>query len=256
MASYLSVTTPALRTTAANISLTSRKSSSTTPAKTTTTVHTTASFFTGKTYTPTTIPSYTPSTTGTRQTSSTTSLSNTTELHSGITIEHRTGGGRLSILVLGPVSHNQLQNLSQEITKLFQHQKLEDVHFHSQIAFYHNTTDQSFTAIQIVYNCTQCNHTDDWIKDKVRIALQIMNLTLYQEKTIGKNTIAYFKNNTGLVVGVVVSTLLIIVIVIGAVCWYKRKQHQKSRIKGVEVDLPSHNKQVMINEEPANVEEA
>lgn len=52
---------------------------------------------------------------------------------------------------------------------------------------------QSSTKIQIVYNCTQCNHTDDWIKDKVRSALQILNLTLYQEKTIGKNTIANFK---------------------------------------------------------------
>lgn len=162
----------------------------------------------------------------------------------------------LSILVLGPVSHNQLKNLSQEITKLFQHQKPEDVHFHSQIAFYHNTTDQSSTKIQIVYNCTQCNHTDDWIKDKVRLALQILNLTLYQEKTIGKNTVANFKNNTGLVVGVVVSILLAIVMVIGAVCWYKRKQHQKSRIKGVEVDLPSLNNPVMINEKPASVEEA
>eukprot|EP00105_Crassostrea_gigas_P042139 XP_019926287.1 PREDICTED: cell wall integrity and stress response component 4-like [Crassostrea gigas] len=256
IASCLTVTTPALRTTTTNISLTSRKSSSTIPAKTTTTVQPTASFNTGKTYPPTTIPLYTPSTTGTRQTSSTTALSYTTELHSDITIQHRTGGGRLTILVLGPVSHNQLKNLSQEITKLFQHQKLEDMHFHSQIAFYHNTTDQSSTKIQIVYNYTQCNHTDDWIKDKVRLALQIMNLTLYQEKTIGKNTIANFKNNTGLVVGVVVSTLLIIVIVIGAVCWYKRKQHKKSRIKGVEVDLPSHNNPVMINEKPASAEEA
>lgn len=52
---------------------------------------------------------------------------------------------------------------------------------------------QSLTKIQIVYNCTQCNHTDDLIKEKVRSALQIMNLTLYQEKTIGKNTIANFK---------------------------------------------------------------
>uniref|UniRef100_A0A8W8ML56 Uncharacterized protein n=1 Tax=Magallana gigas TaxID=29159 RepID=A0A8W8ML56_MAGGI len=115
---------------------------------------------------------------------------------------------------------------------------------------------QSSTKIQIVYNCTQCNHTDDWIKDKVRSALQILNLTLYQEKTIGKSTTANFKNNTGLVVGVVLSTLLIIVIVIGAVCWYKRKHHQKSRIKGVEVDPPSQNNPVMINEKPANVEEA
>lgn len=130
------------------------------------------------------------------------------------------------------------------------------MHFHSQIAFYHNTTDQSSTKIQIVYNCTQCNHTGDWIKDKVRLALQIMNLTLYQEKTIGKNTIANFKNNNGLVVGVVVSTLLIIVIVIGAVCWYKREQQQKSRIKGVEVNPLSQNNPVMFNEEPANVEEA
>lgn len=51
----------------------------------------------------------------------------------------------------------------------------------------------SSTKIQIAYNCTQCNHTDDWIKDKVRSALQILNLTLCQEKTIGKNTIANFK---------------------------------------------------------------
>uniref|UniRef100_K1RRZ2 Uncharacterized protein n=1 Tax=Magallana gigas TaxID=29159 RepID=K1RRZ2_MAGGI len=56
---------------------------------------------------------------------------------------------------------------------------------------------QSSTKIQIVYNYTQCNHTDDWIKDKVRLALQIMNLTLYQEKTIGKNTIANFKTAVG-----------------------------------------------------------
>lgn len=73
--------------------------------------------------------------------SSTTALSYTTEPHSGLTIEHKTGGGKLTILVLGPVSHNQLKNLSQEITKLFQNQKPEDVHFHSQIAFYHNTTE-------------------------------------------------------------------------------------------------------------------
>lgn len=35
-----------------------------------------------------------------------------------------------------------------------------------------------------------------------------------------------------------------------------RKQHKKSRIKGVEVDLPSHNNPVMINEKPASAEEA
>uniref|UniRef100_K1PSR9 Uncharacterized protein n=1 Tax=Magallana gigas TaxID=29159 RepID=K1PSR9_MAGGI len=90
---------------------------------------------------------------------------------------------------------------------------------------------QSSTKIQIVYNCTQCNHTDDWITDKVRSALQILNFTLYQEKTIGKNTIANFKINTGLVVGVVVSLLLIIVIVIGAVCWYKSSKNQLEKPK-------------------------
>lgn len=194
-----------------------------------------------------------PSTIGTRPSSSKSpgSLFNTTQFPSGRTIQHETKRGNVSILVLGHVLSDQLQNLAQQISTLLQKQNQKDVVIQSlDIVFYHNIPDQ--TKIEFVYNCILCNHTDDWVKDKVISALQKLNLTQYLENAFGENTITDFKINTGMVVGVGVFILLVVVIVIGAVCWYKRKLHQKSKIKGVEADQSCHNSKVMINEELPN----
>lgn len=85
-----------------------------------------------------------PSTIGTRPSSSKSpgSLFNTTHLPSGRTIQHETKRGNVSILVLGNVLSDQLQNLAQQISTLLQKQNQKDVVIQSlDIVFYHNITE-------------------------------------------------------------------------------------------------------------------
>lgn len=81
---------------------------------------------------------------GTRPSSSKSpgSLFNTTQFPYGRTIQHETKRGNVSILVLGHVLSDQLQNLAQQISTLLQKQNQKDVVIQSlDIVFYHNITE-------------------------------------------------------------------------------------------------------------------